>query len=149
MVNWLSSTIEITGCFADRNLSIADHTYEELATLDVAYKFRVDNGLTEREIPKMRMPLLSEVLDMIAKQNKTRLSIQPKDGSTAAAVAMIQKKDLQKWTGFNDGNLAKMSLVKELDPSIHVFWDLPASGNIENEMAIARDRGFDSGRQSN
>jgi glycerophosphoryl diester phosphodiesterase len=133
-----------TGRFADRNLRIADHTYEELATLDVAYKYRENNGLTEREVPKMRMPLLSEVLDMIGKQNKTRLSIQPKDGSTAAAVAMIQEKGLQHLTGFNDGNLAKMSLVKELDPTIHVFWDLPASGDIENEMAIAHDRGFES-----
>ncbi|SDS89007.1 glycerophosphodiester phosphodiesterase family protein [Jiangella sp. DSM 45060] len=133
-----------TGRFADRDLRIADHTYAELSTLDVAYGFRAANGLTKKEVPPARMPLLSEALELIRSQDRTRVSIQPKDGSTAAAVAMVQELGAQAWVGFNDGNLAKMSLVKELDPSIHVFWDLPASGDIAAEMAIARDRGFES-----
>ena len=133
-----------TGRFADRNLVIAESTYAELSTLDVAYSFRQEHGLTETEVPPARMPLLSEILDMVMKQDGTRASLQPKDGSTAAAVQMIQEMGAQQWVGFNDGNLAKMSLVKELDPSIHVFWDLPAKGDLASEIATAQDRGFDS-----
>lgn len=133
-----------TGRFADRDLVIAESTYAELATLDVAHSFREDHGLTERQVPRARMPLLSEILEMVMAQDQSRASIQPKDGSTAPAVAMIQELGAQQWVGFNDGNLEKMSLVKELDPSIHVFWDLPAQGDIESEIAIAQDRGFES-----
>jgi glycerophosphoryl diester phosphodiesterase len=133
-----------TGRFADRDLRIADSTYAELSELDVAHGFREANGLTEKEVPPARMPLLSDVLKLIKKQDRTRLSIQPKDGSTAAAVAMVQDMRAQRWVGFNDGSLPKMSLVKQLDPSIHVFWDLPASGDLDAEMATARERGFES-----
>ncbi|MFF5989177.1 glycerophosphodiester phosphodiesterase family protein [Prauserella flavalba] len=133
-----------TGRFADRDLRISESTYAELSRLDVAHGFRAANGLTEEEVPPARMPLLSEVLELIKTQDRTRLSIQPKDGSTAAAVALVQELGMQRWVGFNDGNLAKMSLVKELDPSIHVFWDLPPSGDLNAELATARDRGFES-----
>ncbi|GAB3450500.1 glycerophosphodiester phosphodiesterase family protein [Actinophytocola sediminis] len=133
-----------TGRFADRDLRIADSTYAELSTLDVAHGFRQANGLTEREVPRARMPLLSDALKLIRKQDRTRLSIQPKDGSTPAAVAMVQDLRAQRWVGFNDGNLAKMSQVKQLDPGIHVFWDLPAAGDLDAELATARDRGFES-----
>lgn len=133
-----------TGRFADRDLRIAQSTYAELRTLDVAHGFREANGLTVREVPRERMPLLSDALALIRGQDRTRLSIQPKDGSTAAAVAMVKDLRAQRWVGFNDGNLAKMSLVKELDPSIHVFWDLPAAGDLDAELATARDRGFES-----
>ena len=57
---------------------------------------------------------------------------------------MIQDMGAQKWTRFNDGNLEKMSLVRELDPSIHVFWNLPAIGDLDEEIAIAADCGFES-----
>jgi glycerophosphoryl diester phosphodiesterase len=133
-----------TGRFADRDLVIAESTYAELSTLDVAHSFREEHGLTEKEVPPARMPLLSEILEMVMAQDRTRASLQPKDGSTAAAVAMIQEMGAQRWVGFNDGNLAKMSLVKELAPSIHVFWDLPAKGDLAAEIAIAQDRGFES-----
>ena len=133
-----------TGRFADRDLAIAQSTYAQLSTLDVAHSFREEHGLTEKEVPPARMPLLSEILELVQSQDKTRASLQPKDQSTAAAVEMVQDIGAQKWVGFNDGNLAKMSLVKELDPSIHVFWDLPARGNLDEEIAIATDRGFDS-----
>ncbi|WP_084735666.1 glycerophosphodiester phosphodiesterase family protein [Actinophytocola xinjiangensis] len=133
-----------TGRFADRDLRIAQSTYAELRTLDVAHGFREANGLTLAQVPRQRMPLLSDALRLIKGQHRARLSIQPKDGSTAAAVALVQDLRAQRWVGFNDGNLAKMSLVKELDPSIHVFWDLPANGDLDTELATARDRGFDS-----
>lgn len=135
---------ETTGRFADRDLTISESTYAELAALDVAHSFREEHGLTEAEVPPARMPLLSEILEMVMQQDHTRASLQPKDESTEAAVEMVQDMNAQQWTGFNDGDLEKMSLVKELDPSIHVFWDLPATGNLEEEIAIATDRGFES-----
>ncbi len=133
-----------TGRFADRDLVISESTYAELATLDVAHSFREEHGLSKEEVPPARMPLLSEILEMVQSQDQTRASLQPKDDSTAAAVNMVREMGAQRWVGFNDGNLAKMSLVKELDPSIHVFWDLPAQGNLDEEIAIAEDRGFES-----
>ena len=68
-----------TGRFTDRDLVIAESTYEELAALDAAHSFREEHGLTEEEVPPARMPLLSAILEMIMQQDKTRASLQPKD----------------------------------------------------------------------
>ncbi|MFI8412125.1 hypothetical protein ACIGB6_06515 [Paeniglutamicibacter gangotriensis] len=87
----------------------------------MAHSFREEHGLTDKEVPPARMPLLLEILELVEAQDKSRASLRLKDQSTAAAVAMVQDMGAQRWVGFNDGNLAKMSLVKELDPSIHVF----------------------------
>lgn len=85
-----------TGRFVDRELIIAESTYAELSTLDVAHSFREEHGLTEKDVPRARMPLLSEILELVQSQDKTRASLQPKDQSTAAAVAMVQDMGAQR-----------------------------------------------------
>lgn len=133
-----------TGRTGDKNLTIADSTYAELRTVDVAYAFREKYDLTEREVPVMGMPLLSDVLKMVKRQDDTRVSIQPKTIlAVDAAVAVVHELEMQEWVGFNDGSLPGMSRVKELDPSIHVFWDTNTA-DVEASIATAKDRGFES-----
>lgn len=134
-----------TGRTAGIDRVVRETTWAELQQLDVNTEYRDAHGLSVEQVPPQRMPLLSEVLDLVAKQNRTRVQLQPKDEpSTAAAVKMIQDRGMQAQVGFNDGNLAKMSLVKKLDPSIYVFWDTPARGDLEEEIRIATERGFDA-----
>lgn len=90
------------------------------------------------------MPLLSEVLDLVLGQHRTRVSIQPKDGSVDAAIRLIDEKKARAWCGFNDGSLPKMARVKALAPGIPVFWDRPASFDADADAAIAKQQGFEA-----
>lgn len=134
-----------TGRTGDKNYTIANATWEELRQVDVAYGFRTANGLTTQEVPVERMPLLSEALQMVACQGHTRVSIQPKTiPAVDAAVAVVHELGVGEWVGFNDGSLPGMSRVKELDPSLDVFWDTAASANIPQAVQTALDRGFET-----
>lgn len=134
-----------TARMGDRNLTIADSTYAELRTVDVAWGFRDAHGLTTKEVPVERMPLLEDILKLVKKQDHTRVSIQPKETEVVdAAVGIVQRLGMQEWVGFNDGNLTLMSRVKELDPDIHVFWDTSATADVDESVATALDRGFES-----
>lgn len=57
-----------TGRVADKNLVIADATFEELSQLDMATDFRKRHGLTIAQCPIQRIPLLSDALALIMKQ---------------------------------------------------------------------------------
>lgn len=46
--------------------------------------------------------------------------------------------------GFNDGNLKLMSDVKRIAPQIPVFWDRPANSNIDEDIRIAKEKGFEA-----
>ena len=46
--------------------------------------------------------------------------------------------------GFNDGSLKYMSQVKELAPEIPVFWDRGPDTNIEEDIQIAKKKGFET-----
>lgn len=123
---------------------IADHSYEYLRGLDVAVGFREARNISEIQQSSQIMPLLADLLAYVKQQTTTRLSIQPKDGSTAAAIELIQSMDAQPWVGFNDGNLEKMSTVKRLAPEIPVFWDRLNIEDVDSDIEIALDRGFES-----
>ena len=77
-------------------------------------------------------------------QDQTRLSIQPKADCVDDAITLIKQLNATPMVGFNDGNLAFMSTVKELAPEIPVFWDRPPSTNIDEDINIAREKGFES-----
>lgn len=128
----------------DRQLRPGDVTYEELKKVDVAYGFRQQKKLSLAQCPVERIPLLEELLELVKRQHKTRLSIQPKDDSTAEIVAMVQRLQAVRWVGFNDGSLAKMSLVKQLNPAIPVFWDLGKKLDLDRDLPIARQHGFET-----
>jgi glycerophosphoryl diester phosphodiesterase len=130
-----------TARVGDRNLDVAKSNYAELLKVDVATEFRRRNKQTLAECPKQTMPLLSEVIEMVKKQRRTRLSIQPKMACVADAVALIKRMNAEAWVGFNDGNLEYMSEVKRLAPDIPVFWDRGDS-DLAADIRTARERGF-------
>ena len=127
----------------ERTLRISETDYAALKTLDVAHAFRTRNKLTIEECPPARIPLLSEVLTLMKTQDKTRISIQPKQPIVDEAMDLINTMDAQAWVGFNDGDLAKMARVKELAPAIPVFWDRGPTLTLSNDIAIAKEHGFE------
>ncbi len=128
----------------DQDLVVADSTYEELAKVDVATDFRRRTGKTMEECPPQRIPLLEDVLRLVMKQNRTRVSIQPKMDCVADAVALVKSMKAERWVGFNDGNLEYMAEVKRLAPDIPVFWDRGKDTNIDDDIAIAKKHGFEA-----
>lgn len=133
-----------TGRVGNRDLCVNEATYSELQEVDVAYAFRRERQLSLAACPAERIPLLEEVIAMVKRQAKTRLSIQPKDDSTAAAVALVERMEAVPWIGFNDGSLARMSLVKQLNPAIPVFWDRNPKTAIDQDVAVACKKGFET-----
>jgi glycerophosphoryl diester phosphodiesterase len=132
-----------TGRVGDRNLEVMKSTYAELSRIDVATDFRQRHGKSKVEYPSERIPLLADVLKLVMKQQKTRVSIQPKMDCVADAIELIHRIGAQKWVGFNDGNLKYMSDVKRLAPAIPVFWDR-GNSDLSKDLIIARERGFEA-----
>ena len=133
-----------TGHTGDRRLSITNSTYAELLTVDVATGFRTRNKLTRAQCPPARMPLFADALRLVMKQNRTRLSIQPKDDCVQAAFDVIRALGAERWVGFNDGSLKKMQQVKQLSKAVPVFWDRDAKTDIDRDITIAREQGFEA-----
>ena len=132
-----------TGRVGDRDLEVMKSTYAELSQVDVATDFRRRNSRRVADCPPEKIPLLREVLQLVMKQNRTRLSIQPKMDCVADAIALINGMGAGEWVGFNDGNLTFMSEVKRLAPDIPVFWDRGRS-DLAKDIKIAQDRGFEA-----
>lgn len=128
----------------DRNLVVSESTYEQLKTVDVATDFRRRHGLTAEQLPPLAMPLLEDVLRLAMKQDRARISIQPKMDCVGEAVALVKALGAEAWVGFNDGDLAYMTEVKRLAPEIPVFWDRPADCDVDADVRIARERGFEA-----
>jgi glycerophosphoryl diester phosphodiesterase len=133
-----------TSRVGDKALEIATSTYEELLTVDVATEFRKAQGKTLQECPFQSIPLLEDVLAVFLKQSETKLSIQPKADIISEAMKIIEKMGAEHIVGFNDGNLAYMSKVKELAPQIPVFWDRPAHSDIDQDIKVAKEKGFEA-----
>lgn len=133
-----------TGRVGDQNLIVAESAYEELATVDVATDFRRRSGKSVDECPPQRIPLLADVLLLVMKQDRTRVSIQPKADCVADAMALVKELNAERWVGFNDGNLEYMAEVKRLVPDITVFWDRARDTNIDDDIAIAKKHGFEA-----
>lgn len=133
-----------TGRVGDKDLEVASSTYEELRSVDVATEFRRVKGRTTEQVPVQHIPLLEEVIALFLQQHTTKISIQPKTDCVEQAVKLIQEMGASHLVGFNDGNLDYMTKVKQLAPEIPVFWDRPADADIERDIQIAKDRGFES-----
>lgn len=133
-----------TGRVADRDLNVLVSTYDELKQLDFATQFRRERGLSLNEVPAIQLPLLEDVLQRVMRQSKTRVSIQPKMLCVPDAITLIQRLGASPWCGFNDGKLELMAEVKKLSPATPVFWDRPPGSNIESDIQIALDEGFES-----
>ncbi|MEA3366311.1 MAG: glycerophosphodiester phosphodiesterase family protein [Candidatus Hydrogenedentes bacterium] len=133
-----------TARVGERTVKVADVTYEQLAKVDVAHAFRQDHELTVEACPPHRAPLLEEVLELIKSQHRTRVSIQPKQAIVDEAVALVKRMKAELWVGFNDGDLNKMKRVKELDCSLHVFWDWSKDFDLARDLRSAEEWGFES-----
>jgi glycerophosphoryl diester phosphodiesterase len=133
-----------TGRVGDKDLKIADSTYAELKVVDVATAHRRKSGMTVAQLMRARLPLLTEVLALVKRHPEVRLSIQPKDESTDLAVKLVQEAGMVGQVGFNDGSLAKMARVKELEPKLIVHWDRPAKIDVAADLATARKHKFES-----
>ena len=120
---------------AERNLVVAKSSWARLASLDVAYQFRKTRGLSLRECPEARMPLLEDVIHLVMKQKRTRLSIQPKQDIVDEAVALVRELEAEEWIGFNEGSFVRVSRVKELSPKIPVFYD---TNGIDTKLHVER-----------
>ena len=134
------STTDRTG---DLNLVVAQSTYAQLLEVDVAADFRQRNGLTLEECPVQRIPLLEDVLELVATQENTRVSIQPKQDIVDDAVAIIQSMGVTDWVGFNEGSLTRCARVKQLAPEIPVFYDV-SGGDVTTPIQQALQYDFES-----
>ncbi len=133
-----------TGRTGDRDLVVAESTYEELRTVDVATDFRKRHSLSLESCPPEHIPLLEEVLEMVLQQNRTRVSIHPKMDIVPDAIELVRRLGAEPWVGFNDSKLAYMAKVKALAPEIKVFWDRPRRGSdLDEDIRIAREHGFE------
>lgn len=129
---------------SDVNLHISASTYSELKKADMAFQFRKDKKLSDGKCPRMSIPLLSEVLDLIKTQNKTRISIQPKVNAVAEIINLAKKMNAIDWIGFNDGNLEMMCKVKQSNRQIPVFWDTSLDIDIEAIVSTAKAHHFET-----
>jgi glycerophosphoryl diester phosphodiesterase len=128
----------------DKSFRIPDSTYSELLTVDVATDFRRRTGKSIEECPAQKIPLLEEVLRLVIKQDRTRVSIQPKMDCVSDAVALVKRLKAERWVGFNDSNLQYMSAVKRFTPDIPVFWDRGADTDIDEDIRTAKQHGFET-----
>ncbi|MBI1314092.1 hypothetical protein GC176_22580 [bacterium] len=128
----------------DHDLLVAKSTFDELSKVDVAANFRRRMNRTVDECPAQRIPLLRDVLLLVMKQNRTRVSIQPKMACVPDAVALVRSLKAERWVGFNDGDLQYMTEVKRLAPDVPIFWDRGTDTDIDEDIRIARQHGFES-----
>ena len=128
----------------DKKLPVTTSTYQELLSVDVAADFRKQHQKTLEDCPAERILLLEDLIREVQKQERTRLSIQPKMDCVPQVIQLVKRLEAQKWIGFNDGNLALMVQVKELVPQIPVFWDRPAASDVEDDIRIAKKHGVES-----
>ncbi|WP_316810905.1 glycerophosphodiester phosphodiesterase [Pedobacter heparinus] len=133
-----------TGRVADKSLIIAQASYQELQKLDVATAFRKSRGLSQKECPAEKMPLLEEAVKLILKQKATKLSIQPKADCVAEAIGIVRKLGAENRVGFNDASLKYMSQVKQFAPRIPVFWDRGPETAINEDILTAKAMGFET-----
>ena len=135
------STTRRTG---DKDLKVTDSTYEELLTVDVATEFRKRTGQSLQQCPAEHIPLLADVLRLVIRQDRTRVSIQPKMDCVADAIDLVKRMNAQQYVGFNDGDLSLMTEVKRIAPEIPVFWDRAAGTDIDDDIATAKRIGFEA-----
>ena len=126
------------------DLVIANSTYQQLQQVDVATEFRKQKGLSLAQCPVQHTPLLKDAIELIMKQKRTRLSIQPKADCVKKAIAIVKQLNAESMVGFNDASLKYMSQVKEMAPKIPVFWDRLPTTNVEEDIRIAKEKGFET-----
>ena len=132
-----------TKAYCSVNKEIKSSTYAELCELDMAESFRNAHNLTLEQCPKLRIVRLDEALDLILRERKARLSIQPKCDCVDKVMALVRQKDAVEWVGFNDGSERLMSQAKKTEPSVPIFWDRYKS-DLSKDIPFAKKHGFET-----
>lgn len=126
------------------SMLIADANYSELQKLDVASELRKVKGLTVDQCPVERMPLLKDALALFMKQNRTHVSMHIKVDCVPQALAIIKEAKAEKMVGFNDSGLDFVAQAKKLAPEIPIFWDRLPDTNIDDDIKVAKEHGFET-----
>ena len=133
---------------ATHNLSIKNVTYANLKAIDIAHQFRYTNQLTTEQCPKLSIPLLSDVINLMKSlgltktQHFTRLSIHPKVDCIDQTIQLIENMNAAIWVGFNDSNWENLRRIRAWNSEIPVFWDRPADSDINNDIETAKKLGI-------
>lgn len=125
-------------------LVIPNATFQELEQLDVAAEFRKAKGLTLSQCPVQRMPLLKDAVQLFMKQKRTHVSMHLKVDCVTEALAIIKEIHAEQMVGFNDSGLDYVSKAKKLAPAIPIFWDRLPTTNIDEDIKVAKERGFET-----
>lgn len=133
---------ETTGRTGDRNLRVSQSAFEAIQAVDVGTGYRREKNLTKKDCPPQCAPSLQEVLSLVMKQTKTRVSIQPKMDCVEDAVKVIRELNAMPWIGFNDGNLNLMIKAKRLAPEAVIFWDRGQKTNLKQDIQTAVKHDF-------
>jgi glycerophosphoryl diester phosphodiesterase len=133
-----------TGRVGDRNLLVNNVTYDDLKQIDIAHGFRQSRKQSLKQCPAQRIPLLSDVIALVIRQQKTRLSLHVKDRCAPDVLAMADRMAAVPWIGFNGDDLQLLTAAKQFDPAIPVFWDRGSNSDIDADIQIARRHGFDA-----
>ena len=126
-------------------LEVATADFDRLRALDAARVFREQRGLSLEACPAARVPLLTEVLELVLLYRRARVSIQPKTDCVEAIVAQIRALGADEWVGFNDGSREKLALARRLLPAAPIFLDVsPDSPPLADSIAFALAHRFES-----
>jgi len=133
-----------TGRVGDVDLVVPESTYQQLQAVDVATLYRRQRGLSVEQGPVARMPLLRDALQLVMRQHKTRLSMHPKLNCVPQIVSLVNELGAGPWVGFNDSKLETLATAKRLLPAAPVFWDRLPGKFQDEDIAIARQHGFET-----
>ena len=130
-----------TGRVAEKYLILAEHDAAELRRLNMAAFF---NQIHFDRVPvTARLPFLEEALELFRGQNKTRLSLQPKEPETLPIVAKLCREMHipQELIGFNDGVPDTVVSARKLFPEAYIFYDVRPR-DLDAELALAEQCDF-------
>lgn len=130
-------------------------THDETA-LRVSGENRIIAGNTVKELKKLNfgqyfndgkfyeLPLLSEVMELI-KNTNTRMTIQPKsNGLVKDAIKLAKETGVLDKIAFNEVNCEYLIEAKYVNSSIPVFWDRLVNTDIDTDLHIAKQFGFET-----
>ncbi|MBL0049510.1 MAG: hypothetical protein IPP32_15595 [Bacteroidetes bacterium] len=127
---------------AGLDVVIANSTYKELCELDFGKVFRETQNKTIQEIPYQKLPLLSDVFELI-KNTETSVSIQPKcDGIIKSVFKLAQQHAVVNQIAFNELNCEYLIEARRISNTVSLFWDRLPNTDFENDVYIGKEFNF-------
>jgi len=132
-----------TGRTGDRDLVIAETSLSILRSIDISTGFRREHP--DLPFEPTSMPLLVEVLELVLKERRARLSIQPKSACVPQIARLVLDMGAEAWVGFNDGDPVQLTEARERLPEAAIFYDTPPGlSALSPAIQTALQRGFDA-----